>query len=99
MAAAAKFVLPIPIFLAHLVPLDVDVTLNITAKICEVVCGSFWHVDKIQNGGRCNGNQGAKIVKFITNFKKLYSNVSCHMQICNIINFQIFRKAIVLCIF
>jgi hypothetical protein len=30
------FVLPIPIFLAYLVPLDVDVTGNITAKICEV---------------------------------------------------------------
>ena len=36
MATAAKFVLPIPIFLAYLVPLDVDVTRNITAKICEV---------------------------------------------------------------
>ena len=35
MATAAKFVLPIPIFLAYLVPLDVDVTENITAKICE----------------------------------------------------------------
>jgi hypothetical protein len=32
MATAAKFVLPIPIFLAYLVPLDVDVTANITAK-------------------------------------------------------------------
>ena len=31
-----KFVLPIPICLAYLVPLDVDVTGNITAKICEV---------------------------------------------------------------
>jgi hypothetical protein len=36
MATAAKFVLPIPIFLAYLVPLDVDVTGNIAAKICEV---------------------------------------------------------------
>jgi hypothetical protein len=36
MATAAKFVLPIPIFLAYLVPLDVDVTGNITAKICDV---------------------------------------------------------------
>jgi hypothetical protein len=35
MATAAKFVLPIPIFLAYLVPLDVYVTGNITAKICE----------------------------------------------------------------
>ena len=33
---AAMFVLPIPIFLAYLVPLDVDVTGNITAKLCEV---------------------------------------------------------------
>jgi hypothetical protein len=36
MATAAKFVLPILIFLAYLVPLDVDVTGNITANICEV---------------------------------------------------------------
>ena len=36
MATAAKFVLPIPIFLAYLVPLDVDVTGNITAKKFEV---------------------------------------------------------------
>ena len=37
MATAAKFVLPIPIFfLAYLVLLDVDVTGNITAQICEV---------------------------------------------------------------
>jgi hypothetical protein len=35
MATAAKFVLPIPIFLAYLVPLDVDVEGNITAKLCE----------------------------------------------------------------
>jgi hypothetical protein len=32
MATAAKFVLSIPIFFACLVPLDVDVTGNITAK-------------------------------------------------------------------
>jgi hypothetical protein len=36
MATAAKFVLLIPIFLAYLVPLDVDVTRNIIAKLCEV---------------------------------------------------------------
>jgi hypothetical protein len=36
MATAAMFVLPIPIFLAYLIPLDVDVTGNITVKICEV---------------------------------------------------------------
>jgi hypothetical protein len=37
MATAAKFFLPIPILLAYLVPLDVDVTGNITAKICEIL--------------------------------------------------------------
>ena len=36
MATAARFVVPIPILLAYLVPLVVDVTGNITAKICEV---------------------------------------------------------------
>jgi hypothetical protein len=36
MATAAKFVLLILIFLAYLFPLDVDVTGNITAKLCEV---------------------------------------------------------------
>ena len=36
METAAKFVLPILIFLAYLVPLDVDVIGNITAKLCEV---------------------------------------------------------------
>jgi hypothetical protein len=36
MATVAKFAQPIPIFLAYLVPLDVDVTGNIFAKLCEV---------------------------------------------------------------
>jgi hypothetical protein len=36
MATAAKFALPILNYLAYLIPLDVDVTRNITAKICEV---------------------------------------------------------------
>jgi hypothetical protein len=36
MATVAKFVLPIPIFLAYLVPLYVDVKGNTTAKLCEV---------------------------------------------------------------
>ena len=36
MATAAKFVLPILICLAYLVPLDVDVIGSITAKLCEV---------------------------------------------------------------
>ena len=36
MATAEKFVLPIPICLDYVVPLDVDVTWNITVIICEV---------------------------------------------------------------
>jgi hypothetical protein len=36
MATAAKFVKPITIFWAYLIQLDVDVTGNITAKLCEV---------------------------------------------------------------
>jgi hypothetical protein len=36
MATVAKFVLPIVIFLTYLIQLDVDVTGNITAKLCEV---------------------------------------------------------------
>jgi hypothetical protein len=36
MATAAKFVQPIAIFLAYFIKLDVDVTGNITAKLCEV---------------------------------------------------------------
>jgi hypothetical protein len=44
MATAAKFVQPIPILLAYLVPLAVDVV-----PIFTIVCGSFWRVDKIQN--------------------------------------------------
>jgi hypothetical protein len=36
MATAAKFVQPIAIYLAYLIQLDVDVTGNITASLCEV---------------------------------------------------------------
>ena len=36
MATVAKFVQPIAIFLAYPIQLDVDVTGNITAKLCEV---------------------------------------------------------------
>jgi hypothetical protein len=28
--------------------------------ISTIVCGSFWGVEKNQNGGRCHGNQGIK---------------------------------------
>ena len=36
MVTAAKFVQPIAIFLAYLIQLDVNVTGNITPKLCEV---------------------------------------------------------------
>jgi hypothetical protein len=36
MATVAKFVLTIPILLVYLIPLDVDVTGNTTAKLCEL---------------------------------------------------------------
>jgi hypothetical protein len=38
-------------------------TLDSTIGISTVVCGSFWRVEQIQNGGRGHGNQGAKNVK------------------------------------
>jgi hypothetical protein len=38
-------------------------------------------LNKIQNGGHCHGNQGAKNVKFTPNFTKFCSNVSCHIHI------------------
>jgi hypothetical protein len=54
MATVAKFVQPIPIFLAYLVPLDVDV---VPIKYCGV--WQLLGVEQIQNGNRCHGNQGA----------------------------------------
>jgi hypothetical protein len=36
-------------------------------KLCKNIHRSVWQllgVEKIQNGGRCHGNQGAKNVKF-----------------------------------
>jgi hypothetical protein len=36
----------------------------------------FGGLKKIQNGGHCHGNQGAKNVKFTPNFTKFCSNVS-----------------------
>jgi hypothetical protein len=41
MASVAKFAQPIPIFLAYLVPLDVDVAGKITTKLCEVCYDHF----------------------------------------------------------
>ena len=53
-------------------------------KLCRNIHRSVWQllggVEKIQNGGRCHGNQGTKNVKFTPNFTKFYSNVSCHLH-------------------
>jgi hypothetical protein len=38
---------------------------------------AFEGVEKIQNGGRCHGNQGANFFKFTPNFTMFCSNVSC----------------------
>jgi hypothetical protein len=40
------------------------------------VCDSFWGLKKIQNGGRCHGNQGAKNVKFTSNFTKFLNFIN-----------------------
>ena len=58
-------------------------------KLCRNIHSSVWQLfgggggggEQIQNGGRCHGNQGAKNVKFTSNFTKFYSNVSCHIHI------------------
>jgi hypothetical protein len=61
MATAAKFVLPIPIFvLAYLVSLDVDVTGNITAKLCEV--WSEFNIFCTLVTMHYHGNRGTKIL-------------------------------------
>jgi hypothetical protein len=52
-------------------------------KLCRNIHRSVWQllgVEKIQNGGRCYGKQGAKNVKFTQNFTK-FCNVSCHIHI------------------
>jgi hypothetical protein len=50
-------------------------------EISTIVCGSFWGLKKIQNGGRCHGNQSAKNVIFTPNFTNFCSIVSCHIHI------------------
>jgi cytochrome c553 len=54
-------------------------------KLCRNIHRSVWQllggVEKIQNGGRCHGNQGAKNVKFTPNLTNFCSNVSCHIHI------------------
>jgi hypothetical protein len=66
MAAAATFVLPIPIFVAYLVPLDVDVTGNITAKLWE----KFAAVDMEAEKGELK-----KYGFLSSNFMQLCSNI------------------------
>ena len=49
------------------------------------MCGSFWGVEKIQNGGRCHGNQGAKNVKFTQRILlKLDTKIDHHSKLCSL---------------
>jgi hypothetical protein len=65
MATATKFVQPIPISLAYLVPLDVDV---VPIKFHQFLFGAaFERLKKFKNAGPCHDNQGAKNVKFTPN--------------------------------
>jgi hypothetical protein len=52
--------------------------------IFTVVCGSFWRVDKIENGGRCHGNQAFSI----------QSRRSCYatLHLCQCPFYKIFVK-------
>jgi hypothetical protein len=53
-------------------------------KFCRNIHRSVWQLlgaAKIQNGGRCHGNQGAKNVKFTPDSNNFCSNVSCHIHI------------------
>jgi hypothetical protein len=55
-----QFVQPIPIFLAYLIPLEVNV---VPIKFHHHSVWQLLGVEQIQNGGRYH-NQGAKNVKF-----------------------------------
>jgi hypothetical protein len=51
--------------------------------ISTVVFGSFWGVEKIQNGGRCHGNQGAKNVKCSYQVSSIsVRRVTCYDHFC-----------------
>ena len=70
MATAAKFALPIPIVLAYLVPLDVDVTGNITVKLCEVgsefnIFGNGRHFEFVQPPNSCHTLQWIFLQSFM----------------------------------
>jgi hypothetical protein len=63
---------------------DLEKFWNPFMELCRNIHRSVWQllgVEKIQNGSRCHGNQGAKNVKFTPNFTKFCSNVSCHIHI------------------
>jgi hypothetical protein len=66
MATAAKFVQPIAIFMAYLIQLDVDVTGNITARLCEVRSEFNIFCTLVNNFGFLSSN-----------FMKLCRNIHC----------------------
>jgi hypothetical protein len=85
MATATKFDLPIPICMAYLVPLDVDVTGNITAKIGEV----WKHLLHLG----CHGNKKGDLICFrflSSNFIKLCRNI--HRSVRQLLVVEAFSK-------
>jgi hypothetical protein len=73
MATAAKFVQPIAIFLVYLIQLDVDVTGNITVKLCEV--GSEFNIF-------CTLVTMAMTAILNLFFMKPCRNIICHVKLC-----------------
>jgi hypothetical protein len=53
--------------------------------ISTVVCGRFWGVEHIQNGGHCHGNQGAKNVIVQRIHLKLDTKIDHHSKLCSLI--------------
>jgi hypothetical protein len=97
MATAAKFIQPIPIFLAYLAPLDVDVVSYQVSSISvwQVTCYDNFCFSNFSHFGHFHGNgshfefvQPPKAATHysgysckVSNFTNLCSNVSCHNHI------------------
>ena len=87
MATAAKFVLSIPIFWAYLLPLDVDVTGNITAKICEVRSefNIFLHFGYHDNGSHFEFLQPPKAATHYGGYSYKVSRSLMVLNFCGIV--------------
>jgi hypothetical protein len=78
MATAAKFVQAIAIFLVYLIQLDVDVTGNITVKLCEVWCefNIFCALVTMATAGILNLFNPPKAVKKLKNTQMIIAGYS-----------------------